>query len=120
MMHKISFCVDTGADKSLLLPDDGMLMGLDYSRLTGDNETVGLGGISHNFVESALITFAEAGRYLYIYETELDIAAPVPELMGVPSVLGRDILNRWRMNYNPTKGRLTFQVISADITLPIQ
>jgi hypothetical protein len=32
--------------------------------------------------------------------------------------LGRDILNRWSMSYNPSRGRLAIRVVSADFTLP--
>ena len=38
----------------------------------------------------------------------------------VPSLLGRDILNRWEMLYNPSEDRLEFRVKSADYSLTIQ
>ncbi len=115
----ISFCVDTGADQSLLLPNDGMRMGIDYTKLTGEAESVGVGGICHNFIEPVLVVFSEPRRFLYVYTIDLQIAPPDPEIMDPPSLLGRDILNRWRMIYHPTKNYLTFQVISADVVVPI-
>lgn len=115
----ISFCVDTGADQSLLMPLDGLRMGIDYTRLTGSIESVGVGGVSRNFVEQAIIAFTESKRYLYVYNVELHIASPSPDVMDIPSLLGRDILNRWSMAYNPSQKRLMFQVISADFTIPI-
>lgn len=46
------------------------------------------------------------------------IAAPGPDIADIPSVLGRDILNRWRMFYNYQSRRLTFGVLSADFAFP--
>lgn len=46
----ISWCVDTGADRSLLLPADGTRMGIDYSKLTGEIPSVGIGGVVHNYL----------------------------------------------------------------------
>ncbi|MBI4216086.1 MAG: hypothetical protein HY687_01645 [Chloroflexi bacterium] len=115
----ISFCVYTGADRSLLMPLDGMRIGIDYKRLTGDTESVGIGGISRNFVERVFIAFAEPKRYLYVYNIELGIAPPSQDIMDIPSLLGREILNQWRMTYDATKSLLTFNVLSADYILPI-
>ena len=35
----------------------------------------------------------------------------------IPSLLGRDILNRWRMVYDPSIDELSFEVHTADRTL---
>lgn len=115
----ISFLIDTGADRSLLHPDDGIRLGIDYAKLTGNAESVGTGGICHYFVEPAWIVFSEPKRFLYVHIIDLAISPPAPERMQLPSLLGRDILDRWRMIYHPTKKRLTFEVISADVTVPI-
>ena len=115
----ISFIVDTGADNSLLMPLDALRIGIDYSQLQGHQESVGIGGISVNYIEPALLAFREARRNLHVYSIDLEICAPSPEIMDVPSLLGRDILDRWRMNYNPSQNRLTFQVLSSDYTHPL-
>jgi hypothetical protein len=115
----ISFCVDTGADRSLLHPGDGERMGIDYTKLTGETESVGVGGIRHSFVEPALLVFSEPKRFLYVYIIDLAISPPSLDIMDLPSLLGRDILDRWRMIYHPAKKRLTFDVVSADVTVPI-
>ena len=57
----ISFLVDTGADTSLLSPSDAFEMGVDYSLLTGETESLGTAGIAHNFTEPASIAFTEPG-----------------------------------------------------------
>ncbi|MBI2918225.1 MAG: hypothetical protein HYY01_09535 [Chloroflexi bacterium] len=96
------------------MPLDGVRMHLDYAKLTGRVETVGVGGISVNYLEQALLVFREARRTTYVYRIGLEIASPSAEIMHVPSLLGRDVLNRWRMIYDPIKDRLTFEVATAD------
>ena len=115
----VSFCVDTGADRSLLHPGDGERIGIDYTKLSGATESVGVGGICRNFVEPALLVFSEPKRFLYVYMIPLAISPPSPDIMDLPSLLGRDILDRWRMTYDPARKRLTFHVVSADVTVPI-
>ena len=115
----ISFLVDTGADASLLTPLDGRRLGIDYSTLNGDAEAWGIGGLSHNFLEEAILVFSEPGVALYLYTMDLDIAVPSPEIPDdLPSLLGRDILDHWRMTYSPLKKNLTFKVLEADHTIP--
>jgi hypothetical protein len=115
----ISFCIDTGADRSLLLPTDGERLGIEFEMLARTERATGIGGVSENFVEGAIIAFPEPGRCLWIYETELAIAARRPELFAVPSLLGRDIVNRWRMVYDPAADRLTLTVKSADARIAL-
>ena len=115
----ISFIVDTGADRSMLLPDDGDRMGIDYTRLTGEEESVGIGGVCHNFIEPAIVVFSEVNRFLHIYMIDLAITPSDPDMRDLPSLLGRDILDQWRMTYNPTTKYLGFRVLSADVTVPL-
>ena len=117
----VSWCVDTGADNTVLLPTDGDRMRIDYSLLTEEEEpSVGLGGATYSYVESAIVMFNEPGKAIHAYQIDLLIVEPDPDLMILPSILGRDILNQWRMRYFPTSNHLTFDVITADITIPIQ
>lgn len=90
----VSFIVDTGADNSLLMPLDAVRIGVDYGKLTGSTESVGIGGITNNFVEPAVVIFSEPRQCLYVYRIDLQIASPVPDIMDIPSLLGRDILDR--------------------------
>ena len=115
----ISFLVDTGSDVTYLHPNDGIRLNIDYGQLSGDEESIGTSGISHSFVETAIVAFSEPKRFLYAYNLSLVIAPVDPEIMSLPSILGRDILDQWQMTYNPQKRRLVFKVISADIIVPL-
>ena len=121
----ISFLVDTGADRTYLHPLDGRKLGLDYSQLQpAPSPSYGIGGhLVRVFQEDAYIIFEESGSVLYIYRIPV-LIAPLDNTaiaLRVPSLLGRDILDRWRMTYAPTQQRyrLWFRVISADLTIPV-
>ena len=115
----ISWCVDTGADRTLLMPGDGERMAIDYARLMRETESVGVGGISRDYLEDAWLVFSDPGHCLYAYALDLEISPPSIEIMDLPSLLGRDILHRWRMSYSFVRKRLAFDVLSADVVIPV-
>jgi hypothetical protein len=92
---------------------------VNYEKLTGEAESIGTSGITHDFAEPAVLAFSEPKRFLYVYSITLRIAPYDPEIIDLPSILGRDILDQWRMTYNPQKKRLLFEVILADVTLAL-
>ena len=51
------------------------------------------------------------------YRLDLHIAQVTAATRTLPSLLGRDVLNRWRMDYDPTRSLLTFTVRTADHTM---
>ena len=116
----VSFLVDTGADNSLLMPLDGVRLGIDYSALSGSVQCIGIGGLTNHYIEPATLVFAEPGLNLYLYMIQLQIAAASPDIMNVVSLLGRDVLRHWRMVCDPTRNRLTFGVLSSDYTVPVR
>lgn len=114
MNGKVSFIFDTGADTSLLMPLDAQRIGIDYGMLENEVSTLGIGGESKNFSESAYLAFV-GDNALYGYEIELHICKPAEELMTVPSLLGRDIIDRWRVTYDKSALELLAEVISSDL-----
>ncbi|MHB8376813.1 MAG: hypothetical protein ACYDEB_07640 [Dehalococcoidia bacterium] len=119
LRSEISFCVDTGADRTILLPSDSMRMNLDFSRLGNRAAAVGIGGTAAMFDEEAVIAFADK-LAVYVYRLRIKIAANQPSIRDLPSLLGRDVLHRWHMNYHPGRNRLTMRVVTADRILPLR
>ena len=116
----ILFCVDTGADGTTLLPADSIRMGIDFEALHGEAaEAIGLGGSVRGITIPAMVTFNEQGVAIYVYNIDLTIVAPEGNNEDLPSLLGRDVLNRWRMRYSPPTNRLTFSVLEADHAYPL-
>ena len=116
----VSFLVDTGADTSLLAPADGRAVGVDHQRLGKVVTSLGTGGLAESQTVRASLVFTDPGRAHYIYHLDpLDVAVPHPDIDEMPSLLGREVLDRWRMTYDPTKPELSFRVRSADRVVPI-
>ncbi len=110
----ISFLLDTGADSSIIMPVDGRRLGIQYDQLQGDRECGGIGGTVHCYVERAVLVFNDPGVELYAYDLEIDVMQYDPEMEDVPSLLGRDVIDRWRITYDPQGVGLKVKVRSAD------
>ena len=109
----ISFVFDTGADTSLLMPLDAQRIGINYTDLQESEQSLGIGGASLNFIEPAFLAFVGDGE-LYGYEIELRICSPSDEIFTIPSLLGRDIIDRWRVTYDKPGLRLVAEVVNSD------
>ena len=95
------------------MPLDAQRMGIDYAMFENEVSTLGVGGASENFVESVYLAFV-GDEALYGCEIELHICKPADELMTIPSLLGRDIIDRWRATYDKSASELLAEVISWD------
>lgn len=101
------------------MPTDGRLLQLDYGQLVGNVPTVGLGGACFTFEEWAIIVFTEPNKKAYVYNVKVLIAVQSIENASFPSLLGRDVLNRWRTVIDNVKSKITFTVRSADLVIDI-
>lgn len=108
------FLIDTGADKSLVGPDDALRIGVDIGERS---VAAGLGGAVESYREPAWILFTGGDGTLYGYEVEIDFVPAQPHTLDLPSILGREVIDRWRMVYDPTMDVLEFEVRSADLTI---
>lgn len=84
----ISFLVDTGSDETRLHPNDGVRLNIDYGQLSGDAESIGTSGLTHDFIEPAVVVFSEPKRFLYVYNITLRIASYDIEILAYPPSLG--------------------------------
>jgi translation initiation factor 2B subunit (eIF-2B alpha/beta/delta family) len=50
LQHNVSFLVDTGADRTVIMPADAVTLGIDYSALTGNEAVGGIGGTLNMFL----------------------------------------------------------------------
>jgi predicted aspartyl protease len=109
----VSFLVDTGADITMLMPSDARKLAVDYKNLRNPTVSQGVGGTARGFTEIAIVSFSD-GRFLYSYELKAEIAKPTPHNLGFPSLLGRDVLKRWRSVIN-NRRVVTFTPLTWDL-----
>lgn len=110
----VRFLADTGASITTLLDRDYLLLRIPFTALEPLMlPVVGIGGSVRSFtIKNVKFTF-NSDNGPYIIQQDLCIALhdleklPAPEasrLMRLPSVLGRDILNRFNLSYNYKTG----------------
>ena len=98
---EIAFLLDTGSDRTSLHPLDARSINVPSDWLSGAIETRGVGGTSPYFREYAQMAFDDGDR-VQVYGIDIRIAQPNENNAGLPSLLGRDVFNRWRIVYDPT------------------
>jgi hypothetical protein len=112
----VSFCIDTGSDETVLLPVDSHRMNLDFSKLKNKTVSCALNGDCELYTVAATIQFFEPPYRIHSYNIDLKIAPMNPKIMVLPSIVGRNILDRWSINCCRIKNRLNIKVLSADHT----
>ena len=97
----------------MLMPTDGERMSWDYPSMKFKHGISGVGGTAPPAKEESVVAFSE-GTSLHIYRIVLLVLPVEEKYEGMPSLLGRDILNYWDMDYSPTDDRLSFEVRWAE------
>lgn len=103
---EVEFLVDTGADSTIIHPLDGQKLGVPFEELQNEIVSVGIGGSHPYFPEDAILLFEDDAR-LRQYRCEVLVGQPSDILNRLPSLLGRSLLNHWRMVYDPSDDLLT-------------
>ncbi len=119
MTRNITFLVDTGAHATCIHPQDGVPAAIPFDQLEYPVTSDGVGGPATYFREGAVLEFFDGdAREIRIYEVDVLIAKPATDPMHsinrLPSLLGRDIIDRWRMVYERADGLLEFTARSGD------
>lgn len=110
----VSFLVDTGADGTVLMPVDSKKLGIDFRSLRHPTKSDGIGGVAKGFNEIGLLSFSDR-RYIYSYRLQIEISEPTPHNHRFPSLLGRDIIDQWRLVMNSSQNQLTFTPCTWDL-----
>ena len=119
----VDFLFDTGADVTMLHPSDGLMMRLDYNHLNGKVPMTGLGARTLNYQEQAFVIFADISATKKVrlpgYKIDILIPKPTTNNKALPSLLGRDISNRWHIDIDQSRNYILFDITSSDFVLPI-
>ena len=112
---EVNFLVDTGAVNTCLHPFDAGFVGFPFSELRDPFTMAGVGGSQSYYREPAQVIVNDSDGER-TFDITLSIARPQeptplnprPVVNLLPSLLGRDVLNRLRIDYDHPAGRLHF------------
>lgn len=97
------------------MPNDAGPLGLDHDDVEVHVLGSGFGGVAVGTREWISVALLEPGVGEYRFVVHADV--PRGESI-LPSVLGRDILDRCRLTYDPTNGVLDLEVWRSDDFVP--
>jgi hypothetical protein len=101
----VKFLVDTGAIRTTISDKDAIRLGIDYASLyREENGMLGIGGCVDTYIiDDARLLFNQADRKQYVEPIEslciLRHAAVNERILRIPSILGRDVLNKYTFVY---------------------
>ena len=106
----IWFQIDTGADISCLHPSGNDFPEFPFDLLDYNSTDLvqGVGGQTRYFQEQAQLIVEDDESGYVVRTINLWIAEPNSRNRSLNSLLGLDVLNRWRMNFAPRNDLLQF------------
>lgn len=108
---RLIFLVDTGSDSTIIHPPVIQDLAIPVDLLSNRRATHGVGGSSGLFVEPAILHFRDDDQSTsYTHRLAIGIAEPSAANRNYPSLLGRDILDCWYLESDPTNALLRFTV----------
>jgi len=106
---EVPFLIDTGASNTTLMPRDAKNLVIPIDKLEVAREIEGTTGTGKAFEIMGFIAFrSKTHEYtfrtdlLIIEPTEVNLRTPTPR----PSLLGRDVVNRWCFLYDAQAGTI--------------
>ena len=111
LSSQVEFLVDTGADSTSLLPYDVGRMGIDLRAVEGGYRNAdGVGGKTRYKTTKAVLRFQDTAALSGSCEFEIDVDLIAEEADDqLPSLLGRDILNRCRCTFDAASGSVVLE-----------
>jgi hypothetical protein len=111
------FLLDTGADRTLVVPVDYESDGFRYQdfRRFPPADSMGFGGeLEGRLVEAKLLLRHADGAYQQI-AVEVEIAKPAPAIERLPSILGRDVADLFRLVVDRSVNLVCLDVPGASV-----
>lgn len=102
----VEFLVDTGASRTTICDKDGIRLGIDYDKLEKLGEgMLGIGGLVDTYLlKDVKLTFRRENGKSHVESFDriyvLKHAVRDERIMRIPSILGRDMLNKHALVYD--------------------
>ena len=110
IIGRVYFLVDTGATATSLSPNDTRNLRVPISELVSPVRHRGIAGTRTYYREPTAILFFDGAEWRR-FEVDLYVAPLDEGADYLPSLLGRDVLNAVRMEYDFPASRLEFAVM---------
>jgi len=116
----VEFLVDTGASRTTICDKDAIKLGIDFSMLEKLGEgMLGVGGVVNTYVlKDVKLVFRREDERSHVESFEriyvLKHAVLDEKILRLPSILGRDMLNKYLFVYDNKRGK----VFVTDETFP--
>ena len=114
IQQPVSFLLDTGADYTCLNSRDANNLHIPSNSLRDTADVGGIGGRATYYREPATLYFQDEARFV-AYDITLRITSS--STGGIPSLLGRDIFDNWRIEYDRIENHLECEVRTADFVI---
>jgi hypothetical protein len=102
----LEFLIDTGATKTTISDKDVIRLGIDYEALEKlDKGMLGIGGPVDTYIlKEAKLAFHKKDKQTHVEHLEslcfLRHSEVTERILRIPSILGRDILNKYALAYD--------------------
>ncbi len=111
----INFLIDSGASRTSILDNDAALLGIDHNLLEKyKGGTTGIGGVVDTYIIRDAVLMFKTTTGLHSEKLEVFVIKHTPRDKGeeeriksIPSLLGRDLINRYSLILNRRKGIVT-------------
>ncbi len=105
--------LDTGASNTMILWGDVERLGIAVSEMNSEREFSGLGGLIGAKPIASTISLRSDRGELVEENVEVHIVTgtcPHPKLKLLPSILGRDVINKYVLSYSCDAGKVCLEV----------
>lgn len=111
----VEFLIDTGASRTTLLDKDAIFLDLNYDDLKKHSQNVsGIGGSVETFViEDSTLILGSEEMHVPILVLRHDLENLNKEerikILRMPSLLGRDVINRFKLIFGKEQDEIIFE-----------
>lgn len=115
----VELVVDTGATRTVILDKDAITLGIDYKKLKKyERDFIGIGGpVETYIVEDSMLLFkSEKGElkiktpvFVLRHPLEKMSVAERTKVLRLPSLLGRDIINRFKLIFDKQREKIILE-----------
>jgi len=119
--EKVSFLIDTGASRTTLLDKDALWLGIRYDKLTlSKSSLTGIGGsVPCLVILDSILIFRSSKEDINIKLPVIVAKHPLERMdthlktliLRLPSILGRDVINRYKLTFDFPKNDVNLKDI---------